>query len=195
MTKHRFPWISRVFLLGGLAIPSIAFGVVTPSAPTLSNPHAVSLDINVNPNGNPETTLFAIQCTACSDPNSDWIGSYVDEYGFPSYWEVWQTDADWGVKTIRDLKLGRTYTFAVKAWDGSGDPTDLGPTASMTTHLITHYVKIDATGLHDGSSWQDAFTDLQDAIAVTFPGDEIWVAQGTYYPSARSNPSDRASAH
>ena len=42
------------------------------------------------------------------------------------------------------------------------------------------YVDADATGLNDGSSWADAFNDLQDAIASSTSGDSIWVADGTY---------------
>jgi predicted outer membrane repeat protein len=45
------------------------------------------------------------------------------------------------------------------------------------------YVDDDATGANDGSSWADAFVDLQDALAATTPGREIWVAAGTYRPT------------
>ena len=47
----------------------------------------------------------------------------------------------------------------------------------------TVYVDGRATGLNTGSSWTHAFTDLQDALAVTLPGDRVWVAEGTYLPS------------
>ncbi|MGJ8673984.1 MAG: hypothetical protein ACSHX2_13710, partial [Rubritalea sp.] len=47
---------------------------------------------------------------------------------------------------------------------------------------IRIYVDVDADGSGDGASWTDAYTDLQDALAVASSGSQIWVAQGTYYP-------------
>lgn len=44
------------------------------------------------------------------------------------------------------------------------------------------YVKADATGLNNGSSWQNAFSDLSVAINSTLGG-EIWIAKGVYKPS------------
>lgn len=50
------------------------------------------------------------------------------------------------------------------------------------------YVKQDAVGVGDGSSWANAFNDLQDALAAAEPGDTIWVAEGVYHPG---NDGDR----
>lgn len=46
------------------------------------------------------------------------------------------------------------------------------------------YVDADATGANDGSSWTDAFTGLQDALAAAGPGTELWIAEGVYRPGA-----------
>ena len=46
----------------------------------------------------------------------------------------------------------------------------------------TIYVDDDAIGAGDGSSWSDALTYLQDALAVASRGDEIRVGQGVYRP-------------
>jgi hypothetical protein len=45
------------------------------------------------------------------------------------------------------------------------------------------YVSEKATGENNGSSWKDAYNDIQDAIAQSKSGDDIWVAEGTYYAS------------
>lgn len=44
------------------------------------------------------------------------------------------------------------------------------------------FVKHDATGTNDGTSWTNAFTDLQDALDATIPGNQVWLAAGTYIP-------------
>ncbi|MBK9014637.1 MAG: hypothetical protein IPM82_11460 [Saprospiraceae bacterium] len=52
------------------------------------------------------------------------------------------------------------------------------------------YVKHNATGSNNGSSWQNAYTDLQAALSNTTTG-QIWVAAGTYWPGGNNpDPSD-----
>ncbi len=70
----------------------------------------------------------------------------------------------------------------------------LACTVMIFTPLITFsqviFVDHSADGSNDGTSWEDAYLDLQDALQVAVFGDEIWVAGGTYYPT--SNEGDRS---
>lgn len=56
------------------------------------------------------------------------------------------------------------------------------------------YVDDDAPPGGDGMSWSTAYNDLQDALDVAMPLDEIWIGQGTYLPSERLNVGDPRSA-
>ena len=57
----------------------------------------------------------------------------------------------------------------------------------------TYYVEIDAAG-GDGLTWGNAFGDLQDALDVATSGDEIWVAEGVYIPSDKTDAGNDRSA-
>jgi hypothetical protein len=60
----------------------------------------------------------------------------------------------------------------------------LGVQVSLAAGDPIYYVDADATGNNNGTSWQDAFTDLQDGLTGSSPGGEIWVAEGTYRPTS-----------
>ena len=47
---------------------------------------------------------------------------------------------------------------------------------------VVRYVNADATGANNGVSWADGFKELVSAINAAQSGDEIWVADGIYYP-------------
>lgn len=46
----------------------------------------------------------------------------------------------------------------------------------------TWFVKADAGGANDGSSWANAFLSLNSGLAAANSGDEVWVASGLYTP-------------
>lgn len=45
------------------------------------------------------------------------------------------------------------------------------------------YVKHDAAGANDGSSWANAYTGLSAALQTATSGDQVWVAAGVYKPA------------
>ena len=68
--------------------------------------------------------------------------------------------------------------------DGSDDaacPGACGPTCTCTGNVI--YVDQSAAGMNDGTSWDDAFNDLQAGLAAASSGKQIWVAAGVYHPA------------
>ena len=67
-------------------------------------------------------------------------------------------------------------------------PLDPRPTKPDIGSGNVLYVKADATGTGDGSSWGDAFTDLESALAaVSAAKSEVWIA-GDLAPSAAPTP-------
>ncbi|QSS96259.1 T9SS type A sorting domain-containing protein [Psychroflexus sp. ALD_RP9] len=91
-------------------------------------------------------------------------------------------------ETVADLTVSNTGEVFMTYKDGN----------SLTTReylpnfqLTRIYVDANATGANDGSSWADAFTDLQTGINAAGNTIEktVWVAQGTYNPGSNRNDS------
>jgi hypothetical protein len=53
------------------------------------------------------------------------------------------------------------------------------------------YVNDDASGSNNGTSWADAYTDMQGVLFLANPGDEIRVATGIYKPGSKRDDSFR----
>lgn len=66
--------------------------------------------------------------------------------------------------------------------------------AASSAPAATIYVNHAATGSNNGTSWTNAYTDLQDGLADCTSGDQIWVAAGTYVPDDCSPSCDRSSS-
>jgi predicted outer membrane repeat protein len=96
--------------------------------------------------------------------------------------------------TAGDLRL-RPGSPAIDAGDNSVLPAGLTATldGSLRTQgaavdmgayefLVPLHVKAGASPGGNGSSWEKAFTNLQDALVWAIDGSEIWVATGVYTP-------------
>ena len=61
--------------------------------------------------------------------------------------------------------------------------------ACLADGLYADILHVDSTALSggDGSAWNKAFSDLQHALRVAQPADEVWVAAGVYKPTPAMN--------
>ncbi len=95
---------------------------------------------------------------------------------------------------LPDQYCGTTanFEFKVQAIDhnyaGSAFSAAVSFSVDLTTIPTQIYVNASATGTNDGSSWDNAYTSLQDALSIACFSGDIWVATGTYKPG--STPED-----
>lgn len=109
--------------------------------------------------------------------------------GIPTTW-----DADLlGLLSGNNLPpLAGTWNISIVAYDASGTACAI-TSATTVTFLGVNNIFVDqsATGANNGTSWADAFTDLQSALAVADPNAcsyDILVAEGSYVGgTARGN--------
>lgn len=88
------------------------------------------------------------------------------------------------------LPCGITFNYRVLAFNPGGDTAPSAAATATTDACIPRviYVNQRAAGANDGSSWANAYTDLQSALAITtIHDDQIWVAAGTYNASSTGN--------
>ncbi|MHC4259238.1 MAG: S8 family serine peptidase [Planctomycetota bacterium] len=110
-------------------------------------------------------------------------GRYDDEHMY-LYW----TD-------IESNKIQRVHNTG---YGGAEDIITFGLSApsgiAFYNEPLTYFVDADANGANNGTSWADAFVDLEYALVAALPGDEIWVAEGIYLPSERTHGNDPRTA-
>lgn len=125
----------------------------TPSAPTVNNATASSLDVTINENGNPSSTEFAIRRTSDNQ--------YLQSDGTWGASADWATKTTWGTKTATGLAPSTTYYFEVKARNGVNVETAFGATGNDTT-------------LSSGCSTEwHALYDRGNPLATYFLGDSL----------------------
>ena len=132
-----------------------------PTAPTLSGATRTTLDLDVNANGNPAATEFAVMCIGSTPTDVSWDGKYLNAAGGASATAVWRTDAQWAVTTIQGLQACTRYVFVVKARNSELLETTFGSSASLAT--TGQLGDMDGDGVVAGD-------DIQAYVLCTIPG-------------------------
>ncbi len=149
------------------------------------------------PSALPNSPPIDLTATTLSrtEVNLTWSDQSSNEEGFKverrpidseSWAEIAQVPANSTAYRDRQLTCGSRYAYRVRGVT-SGGFTDYSNSSDAATNPCQPgvvYVNHSAAGLNTGASWAHAYTDLQAALANAFPGDELWVAAGTYTPTS-----------
>ena len=101
--------------------------------------------------------------------------------------ETWGTADDGLGLVFGSPGIDRADDDAAPERDVTGALREAGMKADIGAYEFhPHVIRVrqGATGAGDGSSWADAVPELRNAIQRSRTGDEIWMAAGTYRPTA-----------
>ncbi|MEO0479808.1 MAG: putative Ig domain-containing protein [Planctomycetota bacterium] len=98
------------------------------------------------------------------------------EFGTTAATVLTATTSTLTVEVPAGLSGIQTVSVTVNAVDGLST-ADFTPSST-----VVHFVDAAAAGADDGSSWTDAYTEIESALAAASTGEEVWVVAGTYAP-------------
>jgi hypothetical protein len=84
---------------------------------------------------------------------------------------------------VQSIEDGASYYYRVFVFDEEKNYSSGADALAEAPRPIPMYVKADAAGANNGTTWSNAFTSLQVAVTNWTEGRQIWVAEGVYYPS------------
>lgn len=85
--------------------------------------------------------------------------------------------------SIASVASNNAANYGVVVRDGTNVITSAPAMLVVGTNRVV-YVNRTAVGANNGTSWINAYTNLNSALNSSKNGDAIWVAKGTYYPSS-----------
>ena len=138
-------------------------------------------------NSTPVVTYSDIQNGYIGTGNIDGDPLFVDAANRDFHLGIGSAAIDAGSNLVENLP-NFDFEGDPRILDGNSDgiPTvDMGVDETMPlphTPVII-FVDQNASGANNGTSWTDAFTELQSALAAAVNGDQVWVAAGIYLPS------------
>ncbi len=151
-------------------------GITWASLSIPSTPPAVDI---VNVPGTDGTYLL-------HNATADWVGnspSTLVTYDDGTTWGTFSDGPNFDCMEFKSPVLGfggsviSSTTSGIYKWSGN----------SLRKPI---FVNDDAAGANNGTSWADAFNDLQDALAIVEEYDQIWVAEGIYLPDTAGGNSN-----
>lgn len=136
------------------------------------------------------STELSISFSICDDPILEDAGNIQDFVEF-----VDSVNDDYHL-TDCSPGINKGINAGLPLFDLDGLPRSFDGTVDMGCFEVQNdfpdriYVNKNASGSNNGTSWTNAYTELRNAINNACPYSELWVAQGTYTPTAGTDESE-----
>ena len=163
-------------------------------------PFTISKDVVGNPRiYNGQIDMGAVE-QACSGSCYTLTINIVGEGTVSNNGNLLNSVSVFNANEVLSLEPSADFAYAFSEWTGDATgtanplPVTMDSDKTITVNFVQApvYVDVDATGSNDGSSWINAFTDLQSALSAvnaSSSATSIWIAEGRYTPatSGRTN--------